>query len=90
MSEHPSGRGLTVDDWLRIGWERGFCAPPACVAHDGLPTTAEEDDDPDCCVMVVRLYESGQEAMEVSENCPELAGLVKNLGWNISTNRKNL
>ena len=48
-------------EWLAHGIYSGFCCPPVCSTHDGIPVTADEDlrfwDGADPCVHVVRLYE---------------------------------
>jgi len=31
------------DDWLAFGIKQGFCGPPVCSTHDGIPTSEEED-----------------------------------------------
>jgi len=81
MTGHPALRGMTQDEWMRHGWERGFCSPPVCVSHDGVPTTEQEDDDPDLCVTIVRLYRSGQEASEVAENSSEVLWRARDMKW---------
>lgn len=52
----------SFDDWLRYGYGKGWCGPDVCYAHDGLPTTAQEDaswdDGGDPCVHIIRLYDS--------------------------------
>ena len=30
--------------WLAYGIEQGFCGPPVCTTHDGIPSTREEDE----------------------------------------------
>lgn len=60
------------DDWIRAGMDAGFCGPPVCYTHDGLPTSVVEDDafdegfDP--CLSVVRLYEDAGVAAGVAAN----------------------
>jgi hypothetical protein len=49
--------------WLRYGYERGWCSPPVCANHDGVPTSDEEAEDWDACVSVVRLYSSVEERL---------------------------
>lgn len=59
-------------EWLATGIERGWCGPPVCAQHDGLPSTAEEDaafetgDDP--CLFVVRPYVDEDERTAVEAN----------------------
>lgn len=51
---------MNFDEWLAVGYENKWCGPPVCEVHDGLPTTAEEDeqlwDGNDPCIHIVRLY----------------------------------
>lgn len=63
---------IEFDAWIEIGLRRGFISPPVCHTHDGMPTTAEEDeawwegDDP--CIHIVRLYEDKETREAVEEN----------------------
>ena len=59
------------DDWLALGIKRGFCGPPVCSTHDGIPTSEEEDlewEEYDPCVHVIRPYESPEHRAAVEEN----------------------
>ena len=51
--------GRSFDQWMTEGINRGFCGPPVCVLHDGVPTTEEEDaalwDGEEPCHHVVRM-----------------------------------
>ena len=53
---------VSFDEWLQVGLDHGFCTPPVCEIHDGLPTTAEEDEEfingNDPCIHIMRLFES--------------------------------
>ena len=33
---------LDFDDWMAYGIQKGWCGPPVCYVHDGLPFTDEE------------------------------------------------
>lgn len=60
---------MHFDDWIQIGMDRGWAGPPVCITHDGLPTTAAEDDtEDDVCIHIVRLYEDATVASAVREN----------------------
>ena len=51
--------GVDFDLWLKYGIEQGFCGPPVCYTHDGIPTSEEEDlewEDSDPCIPVIRPY----------------------------------
>ena len=59
------------DDWLELGIERGFCGPPVCSTHDGIPTSEEEDlewEEYDPCVHVIRPYSGPEHKAAVEEN----------------------
>jgi len=58
-------------EWMRQGIEAGFCGPPVCSTHDGIPTTVFEDEDfadGDPCIHVVRLYEDDSVKDAVESN----------------------
>ena len=66
---------MDFNSWLAIGREHGFCSPPVCSTHDGIPMSIYEtqlwDDGDDPCVHVLRLYESPEMMNEVEVNVPE-------------------
>jgi hypothetical protein len=33
---------IDFDAWMEIGLEKGWCGPPVCYVHDGLPMSEEE------------------------------------------------
>lgn len=76
---------LTFEEWAQYGWEQGWCSPPVCVTHDGLPTSDEEEEQimegDDICVHVIRLYEDSQIASEVVESNPAVIWRATNRGW---------
>lgn len=76
---------MDFEKWANWGWERGWCSPPVCVTHDGLPTSDEEEEQimegDDICVHVIRLYEDGQTASEVVQSNPALSWRATNRGW---------
>lgn len=63
---------LSFDIWLEVGIRRGFIGAPVCHTHDGVPTSAEEDEafeeGDDICLHVLRLYTSPEHKTEVEEN----------------------
>ena len=63
---------MDFEAWLRIGYENGWCGAPVCYIHDGLPTTAQEDEewytDSEPCMHIIRLYESDEHKRGVEEN----------------------
>ena len=65
---------MTPDEWLRIGVQNGWCSPPVCATHDGVPSTEKEDTDfdegDDPCVFVIRVYEDDEVKAMVEKNHP--------------------
>lgn len=63
---------MTLEEWLRTGYQLGFCGPLVCSTHDGVPTTAEEDEEfekwEEPCVNVIRVYESPEIKAAVEAN----------------------
>lgn len=46
--------------WLAEGVERGYCSMVACSTHEGLPMTAEEQEEDDPCIFAVRVFPDGK------------------------------
>lgn len=50
----------SFEDWLEVGIYSGFCSPPHCTMHEGLPLTDEEEavfeEGLDTCVPAVRIW----------------------------------
>ena len=58
-------------EWLAVGVHEGWCGPPVCATHDGVPTSAVEDElmeEYDSCLHIVRLYESNAQRDAVELN----------------------
>jgi hypothetical protein len=76
---------MDFDTWARIGYESGWCSPPMCYIHDGLPVTATEDeelaDGNDPCVHIVRLYENADQKKGCEANNAAAVWRAENLGW---------
>ena len=34
---------LDYDEWMTYGIKKGWCGPPVCYTHDGLPMSEQED-----------------------------------------------
>jgi len=53
-------REMEFSEWMEYGIKNGWCGPPVCETHDGVPLSAEEDDEfmegNDPCIHVVRMY----------------------------------
>ena len=63
---------ISFDQWMAYGISKGWCGPPVCYVHDGLPTTPQEDDEwiegNDPCMHIVRMYEDDEQKLAVEEN----------------------
>jgi len=62
---------LSFNEWMSYGIEQGWCGPPVCYVHDGLPFTDEEfslDDLDTTCIHIVRMYEDEDMRVAVEEN----------------------
>lgn len=51
---------MRQDDWIEMGVKMGWCSPPICEPHDGMPISEEEanqyEEGSDPCVHILRLY----------------------------------
>ena len=60
-----------VYEWINLGVEMGWCGPPVCVTHDGMPMTGEEEDEfvegNDICVHMIRPYHDSEEKALIEE-----------------------
>lgn len=76
---------MDFDSWARIGYQAGWCSPPVCFIHDGVPMTASEDEQVDNggdpCVHVVRLYESPDQKKGCEANHPPAVWRATNQDW---------
>lgn len=63
---------LSFEQWMKIGIDFGWCGPPVCYTHDGLPTTESDDEEwdngGDPCIHIIRLYEDDEHKKSVEEN----------------------
>lgn len=72
ISNSPSTE-IEFSEWIKIGLDNGWCGPPVCYTHDGIPLSLEEEtemyeQDMDICVHIVRMYDSKEQQEEVTEN----------------------
>jgi len=47
---------MNFDEWIAFGIEKGWCGPPVCYTHDGLPmSTSEEEEfnEGDPCILLI-------------------------------------
>lgn len=63
---------MTVDDWIQMGVDNGWCTPSHCVIHDGYALTVKESEDLeqgfDPCIHVLRLCWDKEEQQAVVDN----------------------
>lgn len=63
---------LEFDEWMSYGIEKGWCGPPVCSTHDGLPMSEQEDaefgEGQDPCIHVVRMYDDVEIKKEIESN----------------------
>lgn len=62
---------LTAEEWVAYGLKQGWCGPPLCSTHDGIPLSFEEEElfeEFDPCVTIIRLYDDEDMRKEVEEN----------------------
>lgn len=75
---------MNADEWLFYGIEKGYCGPPVCATHDGLPTNIEEeeefDEGHDPCVFVIRPYADDNDKQSVETNHSPSIWRGKNMG----------
>jgi len=76
---------MKIEQWIKYGFDKGWCGPPVCETHDSLPTSIFEDevlwagDDP--CIHIVRLYEDFETKQSVEANHSPSNWRANNLGW---------
>lgn len=61
---------ISFDQWMAYGIAKGWCGPPVCYTHDGLPMALAEEEDfeeGDPCIHIVRMYESNEHRAAVEE-----------------------
>lgn len=60
------------EDWLHTGLCAGYVGPPVCATHDGIPSSADEDNqfeqgfDP--CLHIMRLYTDAAAKRDIESN----------------------
>lgn len=62
---------VSFDSWIELGVKRGWCGPPVCYTHDGLPTSDIEDEEfehGDPCLHIVRLYHDSEMKLSIEAN----------------------
>lgn len=68
----PKEEKMDFEEWLKVGYDNGWIGAPVCYTHDGLPSTAEEEDTffdgGEPCIHIIRLYEDEDVKRGVEEN----------------------
>ena len=63
---------LEFEEWMSYGVNKGWCGPPVCTTHDGLPMSEQEDTEfgegQDPCIHVVRMYDDIDMKKEVEND----------------------
>jgi len=63
---------LEFDQWMAAGIKAGWCGPPVCAPHDGIPMTMLEeegyDDGDDPCIHILRMYPDHDVKWQVEAN----------------------
>lgn len=62
---------IDFDEWMAYGIEKGWCGPPVCYTHDGLPLSMQEDDEfmeSDPCIHIIRMYEDAETKEQIEDN----------------------
>ena len=76
---------MNFDEWIKMGYDMGYCTPPVCATHDGIPSTATEDEQWDqgdeMCIHVVRVHNTIEEKKSVEANYSPAVWRATELGW---------
>ena len=82
---------LTFDEWIAYGIEKGWCGPPVCYTHDGLPMSEQEyaefDEGQDPCTHIVRMYEDIDMKKSIEENHSPSQWRNSYTNWNSTLTR---
>lgn len=60
---------MRQDEWIELGVKMGWCSPPICEPHDGLPMSEDEaqqyEEGHDPCLHLIRLYNNEEHRLAV-------------------------
>lgn len=74
-----------AEAWMMYGFNKGWCGPPVCEIHDGIPTTQGEDeqlqDGEEPCLHIIRLYYDENHRNGVIGNHSPTTWRATNRGW---------
>jgi len=72
---------MDVQEWLMFGYDQGWCSPPVCATHDGVPMSEDEYEMGEPCVHVLRLYEDAETKAAVERDHAPSTWRATNMGW---------
>ena len=70
-----------VEQWLQLGYDRGWCGPPVCATHDGVPMSEDEYEMGEVCCHLLRLYEDPEVKAVVERDHSPSIWRATNKGW---------
>jgi hypothetical protein len=82
---------MDFEEWLKFGFDQGWCGPAVCETHDGIPLSekeAEEFEESDPCIHIIRLYEDAEHKLEVEDAHPASMWRATNRGYSIEETNK--
>ena len=59
-----------AEQWMKWGYDHGWCGPAVCETHDGTPMSEDEYEYEDGCRHILRLYEDAQTKAAVERDHP--------------------
>ena len=75
------GSADDVDQWMKWGYDQGWCSPPVCAEHDGVPMSEDEYEIGEVCCHVIRMYEDAATKAAVEADCGPAVWRATNRGW---------
>lgn len=74
MSDKQIPTDTSFDEWMEFGMRKGWCGPPVCSTHDGVPMSEEEEaewsEGHDPCAHIVRMYQDDEHKAAVEKAHP--------------------
>jgi len=71
-----------MEEWMLYGYLKGWCGPPVCAIHDGVPMSADEEESEDePCTHIIRLYEDDDNRKAVEDTHSPSLWRATNRGW---------
>lgn len=77
---------MDFEEWLKFGFDQGWCGPAVCETHDGLPLSeaeSEEFEESDPCIHIIRLYDDADIKKAVEEAHPASVWRASNRGYSV-------